>query len=264
MRSTPGLRWLAAALLLALPAAAADTFSHDEWTQVLRRFVDDRGNVDYQALARDRVLLDRYVARLGQVGPRTRPQLFPDRRHRLAYYVNAYNALVFAGVLARGPETETVWTGGLIPGENGIAFFSGMDVRLDGEVTNLKELEDDVIRAGFQDPRIHAALNCASRSCPRLPQEAFTGERLDAQLDAAMREFVAQRRNVAVDPRARTVTLSKIFDWFADDFLAFERGQGNTRPTVVDYVNRYRHANGKVPPDYDVRFADYDKRLNAQ
>jgi hypothetical protein len=250
--------------LLASPALAAEPFSHAEWTQVLQRFVDARGNVDYSGLAKDRALLDRYLVRVRKVGPQNRPELFPDRDHQLAYYINAYNAQVFAGVLARGPEKKTVWTGGLLPGETGYAFFVGMDIEVGGVETNLKKLEDDVIRAGFEDPRIHAALNCASRGCPRLPRQAFTGEALQAELDAAMREFVAEPRNVTIDAAQRTVTLSKIFDWFADDFLAHEKRQGNPGGSVVDYVNRYRAAGAKVPEGFAVRFADYDKRLNAQ
>jgi hypothetical protein len=252
------------ALTAAGGAAATEPFSHADWAAVLRKFVDDRGMVDYRGLSRDRATLDRYVERVGRISPRTHPAQFPDRDHQLAYWLNAYNALVFAGVLERGPEEETVWTGGLIPGETGLAFFSGMDVVLGGEETNLKDLEDDVIRAGFADPRIHAALNCASRGCPRLPREPFEGPRLDAQLDAAMRDFVAEPRNCRVDAATRTVTLSKLFDWFADDFVAFEKSRGNPDGTVIDYVNRYRAAGAKVPRDYDVAFFEYDKRINKQ
>lgn len=258
------LAMIAFAALTALPALAAEPFPHAEWTQVLQKFVDQRGYVDYRALAKDRALLDRYLARVERTGPQNQPALFPDRDHQLAYYINAYNALVFKGVLARGPEKESVWTGGLLPGQTGYAFFVGMDVMVGGEETNLKALEDDVIRAGFQDPRIHAALNCASRGCPRLPRQAFEGATLDQQLDAAMREFVAEARNVSVDESAKTVTLSKIFDWFAADFIAHEKRNGNPGGTVVDYVNRYRPAGARLPRGYAVRFFDYDKRINQQ
>jgi hypothetical protein len=263
----PSLRAAVIAALVfvfARTAGAAEPFSHADWTAVLQRFVDARGMVDYRGLARDRAVFDRYVARLERVGPKTSPELFPDRAHQLAYYLNAYNAMVFKGVLLRGPEEESVWTGGLLPGQTGYAFFVGMDITVGGEETNLKELEDDVVRAGFQDPRVHAALNCASRGCPRLPQKAFEGATLEQELDAAMRELVAEARNVKVDPAARTVTLSKIFDWFADDFLAYERRNGNPRGTQVDYVNRYRAAGAKLPRDFALAFFEYDKRVNKQ
>ncbi|KAA0254018.1 MAG: DUF547 domain-containing protein [Acidobacteria bacterium] len=247
-------------VLSALPLGAAERFSHADWGKVLARFVEARGRVDYEGLAGDRADLDRYLAAVRAVSPRNRPDLFPGREERLAYYLNAYNALVFEGVLARGPERESVWTGGLV---SGYGFFVRRKVVLGGEETSLKKLEDDWVREGFADPRVHAALNCASLGCPRLPREPFEGEGLDARLDAAMTEFVGEARNVSVDGEARTVTLSRIFDWFEEDFLSFERARGSRDPRLADYVNRYRGALPRVPRDYRVRFFPYDKRLNG-
>jgi hypothetical protein len=261
-----GLASLALALVAAPSKAATasegpDRFSHAEWTAVLERFVDDAGRVDYGALARERTGLDAFLGRLARQGPKTTPALFPKKNDRLAYYLNAYNALVFQGVLARGPERESVWKGGLI---SGYAFFVSTKVRLDGESWSLKALEDELIRRDFADPRVHAALNCASIGCPRLPRQAFLPQTLDAQLDAAMREFVEEERNVAVDPARRMVTLSKIFDWFEKDFLSFERANGNPDPKIVDYVNRYRVGKAKLDRSFRVRYAEYDKRINGR
>ncbi len=256
-----GGRVLACLLGLAtLDLAAAEPFSHADWTAVLARHVDDRGLVSYEALAKDRVELDRYLAAIKTVGPKSAPARFPTRNDRLAYYLNAYNAQVFAGVLARGPEKETVWT----PLGTGYSFFVGMGIRVDGEATNLKALEDDVVRGQFADPRIHAALNCASVGCPRLPRKAFETATLDAELDAAMEEFVAEARNCRLDAAAKTVTLSKIFDWFQADFLDYEKRQGTTSPGILDYVNRYRAPGAKVPRDFTVSYAEYDKAINAR
>lgn len=243
-----------------LGAAAAEPFSHADWTAMLSKFVDGRGRVSYEALARDRAVLDRYVAAIEKVGPKTAPALFPTRNDKLAYYLNAYNAQVFQGVLARGPEKKTVWT----PLGTGYSFFVSMDIRVDGEATNLKALEDDVVRAQFKDPRIHAALNCASVGCPRLPRKAFEAATLDAELDAAMQEFVAEARNCKLDAAAKTVTLSKIFEWFQGDFLDYEQRQGTASPNILDYVNRYRAAGARVPRDSAVSYADYDKAINAR
>jgi hypothetical protein len=241
--------------------SSSSFFSYADWNQVLEKFVDEKGRVDYEALAKDRAALDRFVAAVERTSPDAEPALFPARNDQLAYYLNAYNAWVFRGVLARGPETVSVWRGGLV---SGYSFFVGMDIVLGGEKTNLKKLEDKTVRARFADPRVHAALNCASRGCPRLPRRAFEPATLDAELDAAMREFVSETRNVAVDAATRRVTLSKIFDWFDGDFLAFEKKQGNADPNLVDYVNRYRAADAQVPRDFRVRFAEYDKRLNGR
>ena len=73
-----------------------------------------------------------------------------------------------------------------------------------------------------------------------------------------------EERNVAVDPARRTVTLSKIFDWFEKDFLSFERASGNPDPKVVDYVNRYRLGKPKLDRSFRVRYFDYDKRINGR
>lgn len=255
-------RLKATAMLLALApsAASAASFSHADWTAVLERFVDDGGRVDYAALARDRTTLDRYLSSLERVSPDSASASFATRADQLAYWINAYNAVVIVGVLDRGVDTASVWGDGFF----GIGFFTVDRARLGGRRMSLKSLEDDIVRARFRDPRVHAALNCASISCPRLPRRAFEGATLEADLDAAMREFVAEPRNCRVDLAARTVQLSKIFDWFEDDFLSFERAHGNSNPAVVDYVNRYRAQEARIPAGLRVRFLDYDKRLNRQ
>lgn len=257
------MRKLLAALTLfaAFAHSGEASFSYADWNAVLEAHVDERGTVDYASLAAAPERLDRFLAEVQRTSPEKEPALFPSREDRLAYYVNAYNAWVIRGVLARGPEKDSVWKGGLV---SGYSFFVGMDIVLGGEKTNLKKLEDKTIRSLFADPRIHAALNCASRGCPRLPRRAFEPLTLDAQLDTAMREFVSEERNVSLDAPARRVTLSKIFDWFSGDFLGFEKKQGNVGSNLIDYVNRYRAAGAAVPRDWSVRFADYDKRLNGR
>lgn len=237
----------------------ASTFTYEDWAYVLERFVDDTGRVDYSGLRDDREALDRFLGQVCRVSPRSHPDLFASDAESLAYYVNAYNALVFEGVLELDPKAKTVWgmTG------TGLGFFGLRKYEVGGEKLSLKKLEDDWIRAGFGDPRIHAALNCASLGCPRLPQEPFLPETLDEQLDAAMTEFVGDPRIVELSG-AESVALSKIFDWFRGDFLDFERAQGRPDATLVDYVNRYRLESEQVPADADVSFPQYDKRLNRQ
>lgn len=242
-----------------LPASAG-TLSHQDWTAILERFVDERGRVDYIGLSRDRGALDRYLDRLAATSPDSQPAHFPTRNDQLAYWINAYNAVVVAGVLDRGVETPSVWGDGFF----GIGFFTVERANLGGEKMSLKELEDDIVRARYRDPRVHAALNCASIGCPRLPRRAFEGATLDAELDAAMREFVAEPRNCRIDSGAATAWLSKIFDWFEDDFLDFERRQGEARPSLTRYVNRFRARDAQIPGSLRVRFLDYDKRLNRQ
>ena len=163
--------WLVVAAALPI-AHAATEYDPGLWATVLETYVDNRGFVDYAGLSEDREVLDRYLTQVKSTGPESNPELFPDRWHELAFYINAYNALVFEGVLARGPETESVWKG-LISGLN---FFVRMDILIDGKQTNLRNLENKVIRDRYGDPRIHAALNCASVSCPRLPRRPFDAD----------------------------------------------------------------------------------------
>jgi hypothetical protein len=250
-------------LLVLFPLAlnAAPKFSYEDWGKVLGKYVDARGYVNYDALAVDRGDLDRFLAAIEKTSPRSNPELFPAKNDQLAYWLNAYNAQVFKGALARGPEKESVWKGGIF---SGYSFFVGMDIVLGGEKLNLKKLEDKTVREGFKDPRVHAALNCASKGCPRLPQVAFDPEKLDEQLDDGMKGFVAEKRNVTIDDAAKTVTLSKIFDWFSGDFVAYEKAHGDPDGSQIDYVNRYRGALPKVPKGYAIKFLEYDKGVNRQ
>ena len=79
-----------------------------------------------------------------------------------------------------------------------------------------------------------------------------------------MTEFVNDPANVSLDGSTRTVQLSKIFDWFNDDFLDYERRQDNANPNVIDYVNRYREADVRIPREFRIEFLEYDKRINKQ
>ena len=240
--------------------AEALAFDYSDWAQVLEERVDDQGRVDYAGLRDDRAALDRVLEAVAAAGPGSTPERFPERDDQLAYLINAYNALVFDGVLGLSPSADTVWgfTG------TGYSFFARMKIEVDQRTTTLKKLEDDDIRLAFGDPRIHAALNCASVGCPRLPREPFLPETLDEQLDAAMREFVAEARNCEVDLDAGTVTLSKIFDWFEGDFTSWLATQGETDGSLIDYINRYRAEEEQIPSGLELGFFKCDKALNRQ
>ncbi len=237
----------------------AEGFSHAAWTLALEQVVDEEGFVDYARLAGDPAALERYLQEIAETGPITAPELFPDSEDQLAYYINAYNALVFRGVLDLGPKIESVWG---VSG-TGYGFFVGKKHKIDGMKFNLRKLENKIIRAGFEDPRIHAALNCASRGCPRLPRQAFDPRALDAELDSAMAEFVGDERHCRLDVASKTVELSKIFDWFRSDFEAFEAGHGDGSGLIA-YVNRYRAAEARIPEGFAIKFLPYDKSLNSQ
>ncbi|MCB1034403.1 MAG: DUF547 domain-containing protein [Acidobacteria bacterium] len=227
---------------------------------MLNRFVDDEGLVNYSALAEDREGLDRYLSDLSLIGPESHPSLFPTQHHELAYYLNAYNAFVFAGVLELGPSGSSVWgKSGL-----GVGFFVRRKYLLDGGVISLKKLEDEVIRAGFEDPRIHAALNCASLDCPKLSRRAFEGSQLSRQLDEALEDWLTSPKAVQLDQRKGVVLLSKIFEWFSDDFVGGDDSPGGKASSLISYLNRHRSPDAQIPRSYRVEFRPYDKRLNRQ
>jgi hypothetical protein len=239
-----------------------ELFSHRVWEEVLSEYVDEQGLVDYVGLSRNPTTFESYILQIEEIGPRTNPELFPTENDRLAFYINAYNALTFKGVLSRGPEESSVWTG-LI---SGYIFFEVMDIQIEGYRTTLKSLEDDIIRARFQDPRIHAAINCASISCPRLSRKAFTGSALGQQLDDSMNEFISKKTNVALIKDV--LYLSSIFNWFEEDFVSHEvrNGQsaGSDETKIIHYINRYRSRDDLLDTDLRVRYFDYDKGINKQ
>ena len=217
------------------------------WASVLERFVDVRGQVDFERLAHDRADLDRYVAWVYANGPLHQPTRFTTPSAVLAYHLNAYNALAMYQVLAAGIPKA-------LEGVNKIRFFWLTRVRIDGEPWSLYSYENDVIRA-LGEPRVHFALNCMSVSCPRLRREPFDGARLEAQLEAAAKEFFNETRNVHLDHEARTVYLSAILDFYPQDFLA-------VAPSLIAYVNRYR--DDQIPAQYRLAYVPYNWTVNRQ
>jgi hypothetical protein len=244
---------LAIGALVALSAHAAPLSpaeARDLWSQVVTQFVDEQGRTNFEALAADRSALDEFVAYVERVSPATAPELFPRRADVLAFHLNAYNALAMRGVIDEG----------VTDGFNSLfkrqLFFRWRKVTVGGRSMSLSAYENEVIRP-LGEPRVHFALNCMVRSCPRLPQSAFNADELEAQLDAAAREFVNDARNVRVDAAAREVWLSAIFDFYTQDFATDRKPEG-----LIEYVNRYR--SEPIDAGFSVRFIPYDWTLNRQ
>ncbi len=211
------------------------------WARVLARHVDDRGQVDFAGLATDDADLRAWVAAIAA------PRSFATPADQLAFHINAYNGLAMYVVLAQGIPERLSLAGRL-------HFFKLTRVVVGGAPTSLYDYENDVIRK-LGEPRIHFALNCMAVSCPRLPRKPFTATGLDAELDAAAREFFNDPRHVAVEPAARSALVSAILDFFPEDFLAVS-------PSLLAYINRYRQP--PIPDDFAVRFLPYDWRINRQ
>lgn len=217
------------------------------WPEVLRQFVDGEGRVDFRRLAAERGPLDIVVAGIGRRAPNNRPDLFPTRADVLAFHINAYNALAMFNVVRSAPPPRL----GLL---DRVEFFKLTKLVVGEQPISLYDYENDVIRP-LGEERVHVALNCMARSCPRLPRTPFTAEGLDAQLDAASREFFNDPKHVEVDDARRVVRLSSILDFYPADFL-------RRAPTLVAYANLYRMT--PIPAGYKVEFIPYDWTLNAQ
>jgi hypothetical protein len=229
------------------PAEVHQNDPYQSWARVLTRFVNDRGQVDFRALARDRAELDAFLGYIAHVSPRSAPGLFATREAKLAYYINAYNALAMLNVVDSDFPTS-------LSGFTKVKFFGLTRFAIGGERMSLYALENDVIRPQG-DERVHFALNCMSVGCPRLPRAPFRAEDLDGQLDAQAREFFESKRNLQVDREHRLARVSSILKFYTGDFLA-------RAPTLIAYINLYTRT--QIPSDYRVEFIDYDWTVNDQ
>jgi len=124
------------------------------------------------------------------------------------------------------------------------------------EELSLNDIEHGILRKKFRDARVHAAINCASKSCPPLRAEAFTAEKLDAQLDEQMRAFVNDPARNRIDPAKKELEISEIFKWFEEDF---ERDAKSVKEFLVRYVPPER---AELVRNAKIRYLDYDWDLN--
>ena len=215
--------------------------------------------------------MDRFYGQIAAYSPDSHPQLFPDDDDRLAYWINSYNLTTIQGVLYNYPISSVgdVKPPPLLfffPGNSGFFFFQRF--MYGGVETSLYNLENKVIRKRFSDPRYHFGLNCASRSCPRLPNVPFYPDRLDEQLDSEAIEFINDKRNVRYDGQDKVLYLSAIFDWYEKDFLNWLNKKNPSRqPTIVDYILLYLDDEDADLINRDrtslrIKYLSYDWTLN--
>ena len=199
------------------PAATVPTEDPSAaYEALLQRVVTEDGYVDWTTLKTDRAALDAYTAWLGRDGA-----LPDDRTAAHATWLNAYNAFVLLGVLENDVQDSVHDVGGWIP-KSGAGFFYEQTYTIDGRRVNLYNAENTHIRSGFSDWRDHAALNCASASCPALRRELYDPARLEAQLDDQARRWAMDPiRGWRVD--GDQLVFTPIFDWFSDDFPTEDR-----------------------------------------
>ena len=245
--------------------------SHASFDRLLQRFVDHEGRVNYSALKQDSRDLDQYYHLIATFSPDSHPDLFPSESHKLAYWINAYNATAIKTVLTYYPISSVLDVKPpavffFLSEKSG--FFVFQRLTYGGKTTSLYYLGNGVIRERFQEPRIHFALNCAALGCPRLPRQAFSGEDLERQLDQETRKFLSEARNFRIDHSGKTIYMSSIFKWYEDDFLNwYQKNYSESKASLVNYIALYltsdkaaelkEHGN-----QYALRFLPYDWGLN--
>jgi hypothetical protein len=244
------------------PAPAAAVWSYDDLGAVLRRYVGPDGLVDYDGLAQDAEPLERFVDALARTSPDSAAGLFPGREDRLAYWINAYNALMLRRVVRAWPVASVREIKPLYG-----VFWMEHHV-LGGRRLTLRGLENGVIRERFDEPRIHFAINCASAGCPALRNAAWRPESLEEDLEAAARRFIRDHRNVRFDRDGTLAHLSRIFDWYEKDFTRWLDARGIPHPHgVLDYVVRFLSPEDREGLDLDgirVQWIEYDWSINAR
>lgn len=203
------------ALTLGAANASAQDIDHNLYAALLEAHTVETTDVagtrvDYKALKKD----SRWAKLVFQLA-RVRPERLPSRQHQLAFWINAYNILAINTVLENYPLDSIRDVGSFLN-----PVWDHTAGRIGAKPVTLGEIEHKTLRP-MGEPRIHAAIVCASTSCPSLMRTPFQAAQLDSQLDAAVTRWLASdKKGVAIDRDAKRVTLSAIFDWFEEDFQA--------------------------------------------
>lgn len=266
--------WLAAALASVVattvsPPAGAQAFDHGHaaWTALLRRHVRlVRGGqaslVQYAGLGAERGTLKAYLDSLSSVTPAAFAGW--TRAERQALLVNAYNAFTVELVLTRYPDLRSIKDLGTLIRSP----WQPKWIALLGSRVSLDDIEHAMLRrrGDYDDPRVHFAVNCASLGCPALREEAFVAARLDAQLDEQSLRFMSDRARNRFNAQRQRMELSKVFDWYGEDFRLGHRGIGS----LPSFAARYADQLADLPADrerirsgqVEIAFTDYDWSLN--
>lgn len=221
--------------------------NHALFDEVLQAHVNAEGQVDYAGLKAHPEKLEAYLDMLAVTDPAAL-----SYNEQLAFWLNAYNALVIKAVVDRYPTTSV----------RSIKPFGGFFYRLKFQVAGkpytLNEIEHDVIRAEFVDARVHFALVCASVGCPVLENRAFFADTLEERLETVTFNFVANPEKVRLERGARRIYLSKIFKWYAADFT---EGYAGVTDFLADYLP-LDDAAFLETEEVELHYLDYDWTLN--
>ncbi|MFN8243726.1 MAG: DUF547 domain-containing protein [Ferruginibacter sp.] len=209
--------------------------SHQAYNSLLQKYVSAAGKVNYKGLKKEKAVLEGYLQELSK----SVPDKTWNKNASLAYWINAYNAFTIKLILDNYPVSSITKL------HNGKPW----DVKwilLGGKTYSLNNIENDIIRPQYNDPRIHFAVNCAAVSCPPLSNTAFTESNINSLLTSRATSFINSAAN---ELSASKIKLSKIFEWYKTDF-------GNT----ILFINKY--SKTKINDNAIIEYKDYDWNLN--
>lgn len=222
--------------------------NHDKFTELLSEHIDSCGMVNYRGFMEDSVKLKNYLELLASNESSTSW----SQKDQLAYWINVYNAFTIQLIIEHYPVGSIKEIGSLIQ----IPFVNSpwdIDfIQIGNKTLSLNDIEHKILRSQFNEPRIHFAIVCASISCPRLRNEAYTGTLLEKQLEEEAFDFVNDKsKNVIESSR---IEISRIFLWFKGDFTEDQ--------SLIKFLNKY--STIKIDEGADKSHLDYNWNLNEQ
>ena len=221
------------------------------------------GLIDYAGLRTSPKALDAYLAKVAAVTPAQFSTWSRDQR--FAFWINAYNAFTIQLIRDEGPVKSIKDLGGFFssPWEKKFIPMPAFDPEKKNKKITLDEIEHEFLRPVFKDARVHAAINCASNGCPPLRSTAFSAEGLSDQLNDQVAVWLSDSTRNQVVPSKGRIRVSKIFDWFDEDF-------GKSDQAVALWIAKHvgdeavAQTLRAAAKDVDVRYLDYDWKVNAQ
>ncbi len=260
-------------------------FQHELLSAALSAHVDSDGFVEYDGIRSDRNFQE-YLYRLAN----TPADKLPTDDSRLAYWINAYNAFAIQGVLETLPRSRNKWTSYRVIDvkvsgvrESGKGFFAGLKYRAGGQWFTLDEIEKAILLKrvdGFKknrkkyrsigvktpDPRIHFALVCAAKGCVKLRQEAFEADRVDQQLDEAVRSFVEDQSRIRFHRQDRTINTNELLKWYKSDLInsGYTPHASSVVKFLANFVKDPSLAKSLARDRWNMSYFAYDWTLNLQ
>ena len=220
--------------------------SHQQWDKLLKKHVNEAGMVNYKGFQKDKTEFDAYLKTLSD----NAPQKSWSQKDQIAYWINAYNAFTVSLILQKYPVKSIKDIGGSIYKIN--TAWDIKFIKIGGEKYDLNNIEHKMLRKKFEEPRMHFAIVCASLSCAKLRREAYTGDKLDDQLEDQSKDFLNDKSKNNIT--AEKAQLSKYFSWYKGDFTK--------NGSLTDYINKY--SKTKITGNTKISSLDYNWSLNEQ